>query len=174
MLLSDGRRIVSAGQLSRSGADENVIPIHKDFRMFVLANRPGYPFLGNDFFRECGDVFSCHVVDNPDKASETLLLQSYAPNVPKHMVSRLVEAFDEVRGGVDKGLLTYPYSTRELVNVVRHLQTFPQDSLSVALGNVFAFDQFESDTVTSIKEIMGHHGIGLDDLNAPPIGLQLN
>jgi len=26
--------------------------------MFVLANRPGFPFLGNDFYREIGDVFS--------------------------------------------------------------------------------------------------------------------
>jgi hypothetical protein len=26
--------------------------------MIVLANRPGFPFLGNDFYREIGDVFS--------------------------------------------------------------------------------------------------------------------
>ena len=31
---------------------ENVIPIHPEFRMLVLANRPGFPFLGNDFFKE--------------------------------------------------------------------------------------------------------------------------
>jgi len=30
----------------------------QNFRMFVLANRPGFPFLGNDFYREIGDVFS--------------------------------------------------------------------------------------------------------------------
>ena len=48
----------------------NIIPIHPNFRAIVLANRPGFPFLGNDFFAECGDVFSCHVVDNPDPASE--------------------------------------------------------------------------------------------------------
>ena len=38
--------------------------------MIVLANRPGFPFQGNDFFRECGDVFSCHVVGNPDVESQ--------------------------------------------------------------------------------------------------------
>eukprot|EP01134_Creolimax_fragrantissima_P008370 CFRG8370T1 len=179
MLLSDGRRIVRAndelGQLTSPGSAaevEHIIPIHPDFRMFVLANRPGYPFLGNDFFRECGDVFSCHVVNNPDKASETTLLESYAPDVPKHIVDRLVSAFDDVREGVDSGVLTYPYSTRELVNVVRHMQKYPQDSLSVALQNVFAFDQFESETVSSIKEIMGHHGIALDDAKDSPVGLQ--
>lgn len=30
-----------------------LIPAHEDFRMIVLANRPGFPFLGNDFYRVC-------------------------------------------------------------------------------------------------------------------------
>ena len=33
--------------------------------MFVLANRPGFPFLGNDFFGALGDLFGCHAIDNP-------------------------------------------------------------------------------------------------------------
>lgn len=32
----------------------NVIAMHPDFRMIVLANRPGFPFLGNDFFGALG------------------------------------------------------------------------------------------------------------------------
>ena len=52
---------------------------HPDSRMIVLANRPGHPFLGNDFFREIGDVLSCHVIDNPDRASELQLLRAYGP-----------------------------------------------------------------------------------------------
>ena len=32
----------------------NVISMHPDFRMLVLANRPGFPFLGNDFFGSLG------------------------------------------------------------------------------------------------------------------------
>lgn len=35
---------------------ENVIQIHPDFRMIVLANRPGFPFLGNDFFGTLGKL----------------------------------------------------------------------------------------------------------------------
>ena len=42
--------------------EEDVI-IHDRFRVLTLANRPGFPFLGNDFFRECGTVFAAHVVD---------------------------------------------------------------------------------------------------------------
>ena len=33
---------------------EDVIRMHPDFRMMVLANRPGFPFLGNDFFHAVG------------------------------------------------------------------------------------------------------------------------
>ena len=34
---------------------ENAIRAHPDFRMIVLANRPGFPFLGNDFFGSLGE-----------------------------------------------------------------------------------------------------------------------
>ena len=32
----------------------SVIRCHPNFRMIVLANRPGFPFLGNDFFGAMG------------------------------------------------------------------------------------------------------------------------
>lgn len=32
----------------------NAIIMHPDFRMVVLANRPGFPFLGNDFYGSLG------------------------------------------------------------------------------------------------------------------------
>jgi len=33
---------------------DSVVVAHPDFRMIVLANRPGFPFLGNDFFGAMG------------------------------------------------------------------------------------------------------------------------
>jgi MoxR-like ATPase len=60
MVLSDGRRIVPQSIIDRHyqnlGAEEmnQIIPLHSDFRMFVLANRPGFPFLGNDFYSVLG------------------------------------------------------------------------------------------------------------------------
>ena len=53
----------------RSGA---VLKIHDEFRVIALANRPGYPFLGNDFFAEMGDVFACHQIQNPDQVGPRL------------------------------------------------------------------------------------------------------
>lgn len=90
----------------------NVIPLHPDFRMIVLANRPGYPFLGNDFFRECGDCFSSHMVNNPDFDSEMMLLKGYAPGVSEEVLERLILLFNDLRLLVDDGVLSYPYSLR--------------------------------------------------------------
>lgn len=56
MILSDGRRIVPKHMMESSGGDaSSFIPVHDDFRMIVLANRPGFPFLGNDFFAALGE-----------------------------------------------------------------------------------------------------------------------
>lgn len=50
------------------------------------------------------------------------LLRSYGPDVPEDVMKKLVEAFAVLRNMADQGQLTYPYSTRELVNIVKHLQ----------------------------------------------------
>ena len=81
VLLSDGRRFISPksplfAHYHGSSVD-GVEVIHQDFRVIALANRPGYPFLGNDFFREMGDVFACHVVENPDLVSPHLQVDNF-------------------------------------------------------------------------------------------------
>ena len=57
---------------------------------------------------------------------------------------RVVSADDLRRGRdsprqilqVDDGALTYPYSTRELVKVAKHLAAFPGDELAAATSDV--------------------------------------
>jgi MoxR-like ATPase len=75
MLLYNGKRLLTSKRLKEYAPDgaalpDNIIPVTDGFKVWVLANRPGFPFLGNNFFRECGDVFACHVIDNPDQSSE--------------------------------------------------------------------------------------------------------
>lgn len=120
MILSDGRRIVSS--LNSNGRNSNKILLHPDFRMIVLANRPGFPFLGNDFFGALGDLFSTHTVDNPSVENEIQLLRQYGPNVDEKVIFKLVKAFGKLRSMADQGLVSYPYSTREVVNIVKHLE----------------------------------------------------
>lgn len=90
--------------------------------MIVLANRPGFPFLGNDFFGALGDLFSSRAVENPSRESEIELLRSYGPDVSPKIIRKLVNIFGDLRTMADQGLLNYPYSTREVVNIVKHLQ----------------------------------------------------
>ncbi|GMH53310.1 hypothetical protein TrRE_jg2991, partial [Triparma retinervis] len=141
MRLSDGRRIVDP--LKADPKDPNDIPIHPSFRLIVLANRPGFPFLGNDFFRVVGDCFNSHVIPNPDLSSEVMLLESYAPGADPLVIRKLAGAFGELRDLADKGDITYPYSTREAVATVRHIEAFPGDGMVRALGNVLDFDTFD-------------------------------
>ncbi|CAJ1338144.1 unnamed protein product, partial [Effrenium voratum] len=69
LALPDGRRLAS------SDVGDHSLRVHPEFRMFVLANRPGFPFLGNDLLREA-DVFSVFCLDNPDAASEMQLARA--------------------------------------------------------------------------------------------------
>ena len=61
------------------------------------------------------------------------MLRSYATNeehVPDHVVRRLSSAFHELHELYVDGTLSYPYSVRELVNVVRHLDRYPKDGVA--------------------------------------------
>ncbi|KAK7868613.1 hypothetical protein R5R35_008422 [Gryllus longicercus] len=160
MILSDGRRIVPLNH-PQTPTNKGIIPIHPDFRMIVLANRPGFPFLGNDFFGALGDLFSCHAVDNPSAQSEHALLKQYGPDVPDEIIARLVRAFGELRNMADQGLVQYPYSTREVVNIVKHLQEFPNESLVNVVGNVFDFDTYSQEVQDTLTEVLQKNGIPL-------------
>jgi len=155
MILSDGRRIVPTNSPETG---ENIIHLHPDFRMIVLANRPGFPFLGNDFFGTLGDLFACHVVDNPSMESELTMLKQYGPNVPEDTMRRVVKAFAELRTMADEGQIHYPYSTREVVNIVRHLEKFPNDGLGTVVRNVFDFDSYSKEVRETLTEVLHKHG----------------
>ncbi|XP_054728562.1 von Willebrand factor A domain-containing protein 8 [Anastrepha obliqua] len=165
MFLSDGRKIVATGEgaaAKEAGHTGEIIEMHPNFRVIVLANRPGFPFLGNDFFASLGDVFSCHAIDNPSPDSEIYLLQKYGPSVPKKTLAMLVNAFGELRTMADEGLLNYPYSTREVVNIVKHLEKYPNDSMSELVGNVLDFDKYQPEALEQVTTVLSKHGLPIE------------
>ncbi|XP_030642749.1 von Willebrand factor A domain-containing protein 8 [Chanos chanos] len=168
MILADGRRIVS-DPLEVEGRP-NAILMHPDFRMIVLANRPGFPFLGNDFFGALGDIFSCHAVDNPKPQAEFAMLKQYGPDVPDAILQKLVAAFGELRSMADQGAINYPYSTREVVNIVKHLQKFPNEGLANVVRNVFDFDSYNKDMREVLIAALHKHGI---PIGAKPTSVHL-
>ena len=160
-LVEDGELLLANGKrISRSPSDdENTIPIHPDFTMFILANRPGFPFHGNDLFREVGDCFDVLVVPNPDLESEIDLLRSFGPDVSSSAIRQIASSFDHLRSLADHGDISYPYSTREAVAVVKHLQQYPDDGVVAAIHNVLDFDSFDDATYLLIGKVFSHYGI---------------
>jgi len=77
---------------------------------------------------------------------------------------RRTTAFADLRRLVDDGQISYPYSTRELVNIVRHMQQYPQEGISRILQNVFDFDQYEREVKDLLIRTLQKHGI--------PVGLE--
>jgi hypothetical protein len=101
--------------------------------MIVLANRPGFPFLGNDFYGAIGEVFASYPVENPDFQSEVGLLSQMAPSVDIQTIQNLVGAFGDLRKLFDEGLVNYPYSLRELINIVKHKKVFSKFILAISI-----------------------------------------
>jgi hypothetical protein len=162
LLLQDGRRLLSKERraaLLPSLADSDIVEIHKDFRLIALANRPGFPFHGNNFFRECGDVLTTHVIDNLDVASEIELLRAYGPDVPLETLSRLALAFQDLRAAHASGRLSYPFSAREAVAVVKHAQAFPQDGIAAAVEDFLGFEGATPKTRRVLAEVFRSRGI---------------
>ena len=114
-------------------------------------------------FSEMGDVFACHAISNPDMNSEVELLLQYAPSLPRELLESLSRVFTSLRVMVNDGQLAYPYSTRELVNIVRHLERFPEDSLQSVVENVFDFDSFDRDLRETILDIFSQHHIPMNN-----------
>ena len=116
-------------------------------------------------------------MDNPDRESEIKLLQGYGPHVDPALVQRLVSLFGDLRSSVDQGLLSYPYSLRyshrinyrssnrisyrELVNIVKHLEAFPNDTISQTIENVFDFDNYDTNLKQYLGSLFNRHGIPL-------------
>ncbi|KWU41842.1 hypothetical protein RHOSPDRAFT_30334 [Rhodotorula sp. JG-1b] len=158
MTLADGRKIRPRRQPGTSSED---IILHPNFRLVILANRPGYPFLGNPFLNHLGDAFSTYTIANPDPASELKVLQQLAPELEPDMLKALVFAFNDLRKEFEAGTLSYPFSLREMLALVRHLRRFPTDSLEQALRNLFDFDIHRPETIDALAAVLKRYKLGV-------------
>ena len=51
------------------------------------------------------------------------------------------------------------YSTRELVNIVRHMTAYPGDPMDKVLSNVLSFDSFDDKLLARLKDTFAAHGL---------------
>ena len=153
MSLSDGRRVRPV--LEREGD----IVVHPNFRLILLANRPGYrkplfvsprsvfltlssAFLGNHFLQVLGENFSAHSVSNPDQESERKLIGQLAPELSEDTTIRLVGVFHDLRKGYETGILNYPYSLRGV--------------LWSANGNYLLSDLFGKELINLVRHVKAY------------------
>lgn len=163
-LIEDGQLSLPDGRMlchRASSSDPDVISIHEDFSIWTLTNPAGYPFHGNDLSREMADVFSCHIVPPMDTESHKRILESYGDSVSSDVIDKIVSVWEDLRRAHQIGSMTYPFSVRESVNVVKHLNAFPDDGLEDAVDNVIAFDLLDKGLSRHLDGIFGSHGIHL-------------
>lgn len=55
-------------------------------------------------------------------------------------IRSLALAFGELRQLSNEGSITYPYSMREIVHIVSHLEQYPNEGVANVVRNVFDFD----------------------------------
>ncbi|EST08393.1 ATPase, dynein-related, AAA domain protein [Kalmanozyma brasiliensis GHG001] len=163
--LPDGRRIRparSGESVEDAGGD---ILVHPTFRLVLLSNRPGWPFFGNNFIEVIGEGFSCYAVANPDIESEVRLLKAAAPNVDVDLLRRLDLAFHDLRAGFESGLINHPYSLRELLHLVAHMQKYPDEPLSSVLLNTLAFDLHRPESIRWVVETLRKRNLPIEQLS---------
>ena len=162
-LIEDGQLALPDGRILCQGesSDPDFLPIHPDFRIWTLTNPAGFPFHGNDLAREMGDVFSCHNVNAMDIESHKRILISYGPNVQIPVIEKIVQIWEELRIAHENGLILYPFSIRESVNVVKHLNTYPGDGIEYAIENIIAFDRLDTGLAKQLDQVFGRYGISI-------------
>jgi hypothetical protein len=64
----------------------------------------------------------------------------------------------EVRLSAIRGCALVTDACLELINLVRHMKAYPNDSLGDALRNVFDFDIYKPETIDNLSQILLHHG----------------
>lgn len=62
----------------------------------------------------------------------------------------------------DVGQLSYPYSTREVVNIVKHLEKYPQENLAELIGNVLDFDRYSPEALEQVTDVLQKHGLAIE------------
>ncbi|KAK4055403.1 hypothetical protein OIO90_003241 [Microbotryomycetes sp. JL221] len=174
MTLADGRKIrpeSSRGKRGTGSGKQGDLYVHPSFRLVLLANRPGNGFLGNNFTRVLGDHFAPYAVANPDVSSEQKVLSQLAPELSEDLLRSLVAAFADLRTAFENGTLAYPFSLRELLALVRHMRTFPDDPLESTLRNVFDFDALKPEVNEMLYNVLRRHKlnvqrVGMDAVRA--------
>jgi len=94
-----------------------------------------------------------------DTESHKRILMSYGDSVHPRVIDKIVNVWEDLRVAHQNGTMTYPFSVRESVNVIKHLNAFPDDGIEDAVDNVIAFDRLDRGLSQHLDRVFGGHGI---------------
>ena len=75
------------------------------------------------------------------------------------MLQRLTTAFSALRHEHELGTLNYPYSAREAVAVVKHVQKYPKDGTLAAIENILQFENLAPAVRAHVASVFQASGI---------------
>ncbi|XP_069388691.1 von Willebrand factor A domain-containing protein 8-like isoform X3 [Paralichthys olivaceus] len=82
------------------------------------------------------------------------------PKTHDALLQKPVAAIGELRSTVDQGTITYPWSTREVVNIVQRLQKSPGAGVRPTWCETSSTcDSYNKDTREALIEALHKHGI---------------
>jgi hypothetical protein len=73
----------------------------------------------------------------------------------------VVNIWEDLRIAHQRGAITYPFCVRESVNVIKHLNTFPDDGIEGAMDNVVSFDRLDRALSKHLHDIFSGHGVNI-------------
>lgn len=156
------QRVVVSKEMERfiESSGENVIQIHPNFRLVLLANPGVFPFLGNNVLDSLAEM--CPVVlDPPSAADMASVLKSYGPNVQPETIVQLSKSFAALFSAHLNTDISFPYGLREAISVVKDLNT--KASLDAALANVFDYET-EPKIRGKIADIFAKNGLNMEQV----------
>ena len=129
------------------------------FKVIALMNPPTSAYAGGELSSELEDRFLIHYIDYLPEDEEVEYLSSIAPNVEKDLIVRIVRAANDLREDYRKGYLPKPFSTRGLVNVVEHLQVYPNDPVYGELFRVFNLKYLSDEYQDTVNKVFKSYGL---------------
>jgi len=75
------------------------------------------------------------------------------------VLQRLTSAFSALRHEHELGTLNYPYSAREAVAVVKHVQKYPKDGALAAIENILQFENLAPAVRAHVASVFQASGI---------------
>ena len=158
-LIEDGQLSLPDGRILCYDESDIHIKIHPDFRIWALTNPAVFPFQGNDLSRHMSDVFACHIVPPLDIESHRRILASYGHGIHPDVIDKLVKVWEDLRIAHQTGSISYIFSVRESVSIVKHLSAFPNEGIQAAIENALAFDRLDASLSKHLNKIFSKRGI---------------